>query len=101
MSESLTAALSAKFPDELPPWVDPFRKAVKRMEILEKREQGDNVVMSDTKPKGKTTKKKKKTSRKGKGKEEVEQDEGLGDDVKDTVMIQAAEELLETVRSRI
>lgn len=49
------------------------------MEILEKREQGDNVVMSDTKPKGKTTKKKKKTSRKGKGKEEVEQDEGLGD----------------------
>lgn len=99
MSESLIAALSAKFPDQLPPWVDPFRNAVKRMEILEKREQDDSVVTSDVKPKSKTTKKKKKTSRKGKGKEEAVPEEGLGDDVEDTVMMQCAEELLETVRS--
>jgi hypothetical protein len=100
MSESLIAALSAKFPDELPPWVDPFIKAVKRMEILETREKNGTEVTTESKGKITTAKpKKKKTSRKGKGKVEPEPEEGLGDDVEDEVMFQCAEELLQTVRS--
>jgi hypothetical protein len=100
MSEALIAALSAKFPDGLPPWVDPFIKAVKRMEVLETREKNRTEVTTESKEKLKTgkPKKKKKTSRKGKEKVESEPEEGLGDDVEDEVMFQCAEELLKTVR---
>lgn len=100
MAQVLAAAFSAKFPDELPSWIDPFLKAARRLEILEKREQDGKTVTSDNKPKDKVTKKKKKkTSRKGKGKEVSEQDEGLANDVEDAVMMACAEEFLETVRS--
>lgn len=105
MAESiLTTALTAKFPDKLPPWVDPFLKAVRRIEIVEKREQDGTIATSDNKPKRKGKKKpskKPKASRKGKAKQDVEEEtddeDDLGDHVEDEVMMRSAEEYLETV----
>lgn len=111
MSQILAAALAAKFPDELPPWTEPFLKAARRMDVLEKREADGTHVTAENKPKpppakkqkkGKTAKKgKSKTTKKGKGKATVsddavedEENDGLGDDIEDEVMAAAAEELL-------
>jgi hypothetical protein len=114
MSQILAAALAAEFPDELPPWTDPFLKAARRMDILEKREADGTHVTAENKPKpppakkqkkGKIAKKKSKTTKKGKGKAadivEDEENDGLGDDVEDEVMAAAAEELLIEVSSRM
>lgn len=116
MSQILAAALAAKFPDELPPWTDPFLQAARRMDILEKRERDGTQVTAENKPKpppskkqpkGKSSKAKKgksKNTKRGKGKPDVDEEEvedGLGDDVEDEVMATAAENLLITVCYRM
>lgn len=118
MPQTLLETLRVKFPDGLPPWVDPFIKAVKRIEELQKREKNGTIVTSENKrPVRKSRKKaakKIKSSRKRKAievdddeeeeddvaedDEEEEDDDGLGDQVEDEVMFKKAQEYLENVR---
>ncbi|KAJ9105771.1 hypothetical protein QFC20_004258 [Naganishia adeliensis] len=111
MSEPLIAALTAKFPDGLPPWVEPFIKAAKRIEVLQQREKDGKIVTSENKRpvrkcKKKVTKKS-KASRRGKAVDDAEEDDddedageeeddGLGDRVDDEAMFKKAEEYLQS-----
>lgn len=115
MATSLVETLRVKYPDQLPPWVDPFLKAVQRMEILEKREKDGTIVTSENKRPTRVSKKKAtkmmKSSRKRKeievddSEEAVveedddgkDDDDGLGDQVEDQVMFKKVEEYLESV----
>ncbi|KAI5449639.1 hypothetical protein NCC49_004190 [Naganishia albida] len=114
MATSLVETLRVKYPDQLPPWVDPFPKAVQRMEILEKREKDGTVVTSENKRPTRVSKKKAtkmiKSSRKRKeievddSEEAVveedddgkDDDDGLGDQVEDQDMFKKVEEYLES-----
>lgn len=109
MAMDLAATLAIKFPEGLPPWVEPFLKAVRRIDMVEQREREDALIASavQSKPSKKTKKAKKNTkSRKSKASvpeqdddDDGEDDEaGLGDDVTDEELIKTALDLLENVR---
>jgi hypothetical protein len=107
MATSLAATLAVKFPDGLPPWVDPFLKAVRRIDTVEQRERDDALIASAVQPKAskKTKKARKKTkSRKSKASVPEEDDDGendeagMEDDVTEEDLIKTALDLLENVR---
>jgi hypothetical protein len=107
MAEPLVAAFAAKYPTDQPLWIKPFVKAALRIETVEKREESGTMVTSENKTepvKKKQTKAKGKAKTKGKGNGKTvvaeEEDDGLGRDVEDVVMMQSAEEYLLQVRRR-
>lgn len=105
MAETLVAAFAAQYPDNPPAWIPPFVKAVRRMEIVEKREETGTMVTSENKPepvkKPKKSKAKGKSKGKGKVAEKDDDDDGLGQDVEDVEMMRSAEEYLAQVRRNL
>lgn len=119
MSVILAGLLSERFANQKqPPWVDPFLAAMRRIDILEAREKEGRQVTAETKAAKAAAEaeaaklaveedaSKNKGSKKGKAKPKgkaskkaIEEpvEEGLGDDVEDAVMANAAEGLLKTV----
>lgn len=105
MAESLTTAFAAKYTSGIPDWVDPFLRAVRRMEIVEKRERTGTSVTKESLARAEEFRKR-SYSRTNSGKEKkVEKDEdvafpdddGLGDEVEDELMLDKAEEYLKSV----
>jgi hypothetical protein len=100
MSEFFNAAFAIKYPHKLPPWVDPFLEAVRRMEAVEAREQEvppagtEEVTCSDDD----STKDERDAD------EEMSNAEDLSDGridnaIGDKEMMRRAKEYLETVRT--
>jgi hypothetical protein len=105
MAESLAAAFAAKYTSGIPNWVDPFLRAVRRMEIVEKRERTGKTVTKESLARAEELRKRSYSWTNAGKEKKVEKDgdvalpddDGVGDEVEDELMLDKAEEYLKSV----